>query len=183
MDLCISRSLSDRKGWRSSICDDFDTMKKKEEWKIFNKSDVTKGKKILSVRWVLKFKNDSRYKSRLVEKESNKLEGVEYHFSHSHVLNNIMIRILLSNSLNENNIIKIIDITKSFIEYDLEEDIYIHKTPGYNIVNGLTDEENNLLKFNKEVYGIVHSSKFFHRIITTLLSQNIGFEISIVDPI
>lgn len=70
---------------------------------------------------------------------------------------------------------KIIDITKAFLESDLEEDIYIHKPPGYNIVNGLTDEGNHILKLNKEVYGLVQASKCFYRRITTFLSENLGF--------
>ena len=134
-------------------------MKKKEVWKIVNKSDVPKGKKILSMRWVFKVKNDGRYRSRLVSKGFNQVEGVDYHFSHYPVLNNITIRILLSTSLNENYNIKIIDITKAFLESDLEEDIYIHKPPGYNIVNGLNDKGNHILKLNKEVYGLVQASK------------------------
>ena len=84
--------------------------------------------------------------------------------------------------LKENYNIKIIDITKAFLESDLEEDIYIHKPPGYNIVNGLTDEGNHILKLNKAVYGLVQASKCFYRRINTFLSENLGFEISRVDP-
>ena len=51
-------------------------MKKKEVWKIVNKSDVSKGKKILSMRWVFKVKNDGRYRSKLVSKGFNQVEDV-----------------------------------------------------------------------------------------------------------
>ena len=178
----FNNSLSDRKGWRESICDEFETMKKKEVWKIVNRNDVPKNKKILSMRWVFKVKNDGRYRSRLVEKVFNQVEGVDYHFSHSPVLNYISIRILLSLILKESFTIKIIDITKAFLESDLEEEIYIHKPPGYNIVNGLDEHTNQLLKLNKAVYGLVQASKCFYRRITTFLSKKLGFEISRVDP-
>ena len=73
------------------------------------------------MRWVFKVKNDGRYRYRLVEKGFNQVEGVDYHFSHSPVLNYISIRILLYLSLKEIFTIKIIDITKTFLEYYLEE--------------------------------------------------------------
>ena len=44
-DAWFNKSLSDRKGWRESICDEFETMKKKEVWKIVNRNDVPKIRK------------------------------------------------------------------------------------------------------------------------------------------
>ena len=106
------------------------------------------------MRWVFKVKNDGRYRSSLVSKGFNQFEGVDYHLSHYPVLNDISIIILLSCSLKEIFTIKIIDITKYFLESDLEEEIYINKPPGYNILNVLDEHTNQLLKLNKDIWII-----------------------------
>ena len=49
-------------------------------------------------------------------------------------------------------------------------------------MNGLDEHTNQLLKLNKEVYGLLQESKCFYRRITTFLSKKLGFEISRVDP-
>ena len=123
--------MSERKEWREAIEDEFETMENKNVWTIMNKNELQPNQNILQMRWVFKTKNDGRHRARLVAKGFKQIEGVDFIYSHSPVLTDITIRILLTLSMSKNYTLFSVDITKAFLESDLEEDNFISIPPGY----------------------------------------------------
>ena len=107
------------------------TMEGKIVWSIVDKKIVPKSKNVFNMKWVYKNKSDGRYRARLVSMGFKQKEGIDYLHSHSPVLNDSTIRILLSLSLKSEYSMVIVDITKAFLESPLDEDNYIYVPPGY----------------------------------------------------
>ncbi|KAA3464569.1 Retrovirus-related Pol polyprotein from transposon TNT 1-94 [Gossypium australe] len=87
-------------------------------------------KKIVGCKWVFKKKtgrnqNDTRYKSRLVAKAYNQVEGVDFHDVFSLVVKHTFIRALLALVALYNLELEQLDVKTAFLYEDLDEDIYI----------------------------------------------------------
>ena len=75
------------------------------------------------MKWVLKIKDNGRYRARMVAKGFLQLEGIDYDLSHSPVLVDSTFRILLVYYLQMKNVIMIsVDIKKAFLESKVEEE-------------------------------------------------------------
>ena len=82
-------------------------------------------------------------------------EGIDYLHSHSPVLNDSTIRILLSLILKSEYSMVIVEITKAFLESPLDKDNYIYVPPGYFELLDVEIDNNKVLKLNKSVYLLV----------------------------
>ena len=121
------------------------------------------------MRWVLKIKDNGRYRSRLFAKGFLQREGVDYDLIHSPVLCDITFRhLLFYHLLNPKTIIVKVDIKKAFLESKIEEEIYI-KTP--DILKTLDNNFKNTMfsKLNRSVYGLVQAAKNFYDVLTNYL--------------
>ena len=115
----------------------------------------------LGMRWVLKIKDNGRYRARLVSKGFLQREGVDYDLSHSPVLCDITFRLLLIyHLLNPKTIMVEVDIKKAFLESKIEEDIYI-RTPDILKTLDTTFKDTRFRKLNRSVYGLVQAEKNF----------------------
>ena len=114
--------------------------------KVEDESIVTRP---LGMRWVLKIKDNGRYRARLVAKGFLQREGVDYDLSHSPVLCDITFRLLLIyHLLNPKTIMVEVDIKKAFLESKIEEDIYI-RTPDILKTLDTTFKDTRFIKLNR----------------------------------
>ena len=106
-------------------------------------------KRPLGMRWVLKIKDNGRYRERLVDKGFLQREGVDYDLSNSPVLCDITFHLLLIyHLLNPTTMMVAVDIKKSFLESNIEEDIYI-RTPDILKTLDTTFKDTRFSKLNK----------------------------------
>lgn len=112
--------------------------------------------------WVLKIKDNGRYRERLVAKGFLQREGVDYDISHSPVLCDIsFLLLLIYHLLKPMTMMVEVDIKKSFLESKTEEDIYI-RTPDILKTLDTTFKETRFRKLKRSVYGLVQSSNNFY---------------------
>ena len=160
----------ERCNWREAIRDEINTMELKNVWTTVPKSEVDSIKKILTMKWVFKRKSKVKYRARLVAKGFQQVEGVDYIFSHSPVLTNSTIRMMLILSMSKGMSLMALDITKAFLESPLEDEVYINYPPGYKDIKGSSINKSTCLKLNKAVYGLVQASKCFYNRLTKYYS-------------
>ena len=123
----------------------------------------------LGMSWVLKIKDNGRYRERLVAKGFLQREGVDYDLSHSPILCDIKFRLLLIyHLLNPTTMMFEVDIKKEFLKSNIGEDIYI-RTPDILKTLDTTFQGTKLRKLNRSVYGLVQASKNFYDEITRYL--------------
>ena len=100
-------------------------------------------------------------------------EGVDYHDSHSPVLSEVVIRILLFVYLkNKDWKIQQMDIEEEFLEAKLDETIYVRLPKGLNLI---TKRERKWGLLNRSIYGLVQASRKFHLELNTYLTKELYF--------
>ena len=87
------------------------------------------GKKALHNKWVYRIKNEHDgskwYKARLVVKEFQQKEGIDYTEIFSPVMKMSIIRLILGMVVTENLYLEQLDVKTAFLHGDLEEDLYM----------------------------------------------------------
>ena len=152
-----------------TIKDELTTMIKKNVLFQVKEEDESAVTIPLGIHWVLKIKDNRRYRSRLVAKGFLQREGVDYYLSNSPVLWDITFRLLLIyHLLNTMTMMVAVYIKKAFLESNIEEDIYI-RTPDILKTLDSTFKETIFRKLNRSVYGLVQASKNFYDEITNYL--------------
>ena len=96
-----------------------------------------------------------RYKARLVAKGYTKKEGEDFFDTYSPVARLTTIRVLLSLAASHGLIIHHIDVKMTFLNGELEEEIYMDQPNGF-VANG---QEGMVRKLLKSLYGLKQAPK------------------------
>ena len=165
--------INERRKWRLVIKDELTTMIQKNVLSPVNVEDESAVTRPLGMHWVLKIKNNRRYRERLVSKGFLQREEIYYDLSHSPVLCDITFSLLLIyHLLNPTTMMVEVDIKKSFLESNIEEEIYI-RTPDILKTLDTTFKYTRFSKLNISVYGLVQAPKnFYYEITNYLQSKN-----------
>ena len=106
--------------------DEMDSLLVNQTWKL---TELPKGKKALHNKWVYRIKNEhdgsKRYKARLVVKEFQQKEGIDYTKIFSPVVKMSTIRLVFGMVAAENLHLEQLDVKTAFLHGDLEEDLYM----------------------------------------------------------
>ena len=119
---------------------------------------LPKDRKTIGCKWVFKLKKGvdgkvERYKSRLVAKGYSHMEGIDYHGIFSPVVKLVSIHIVLTLVALLDLELEKLDVKKSFLHGDLDEDIYMEQPKGY-----AQDHKGRLVcKLKKSLYGLKQS--------------------------
>ena len=100
----------------------------------------------------------------MVAKGFSQIPGLDFADKFSPVVNDVTFRVVLTQMIIEKWDAKIVDIDNAFLNGDLEHEIYITMLEGYaECVEQV--EENEALKLEKAIYGLVQAArKFFKKI-------------------
>ncbi|WZY94100.1 hypothetical protein YC2023_066429 [Brassica napus] len=166
------------KVWRDSVGDERDAMIRNDTW---YESDLPKGKKAVSSRWIFTIKylangEIDRRKTRLVARGFTQTYGEDYIDTFAPVAKLHTIRIVLSIATNLEWDLWQMDVKNAFLQGELEDEVYMHPPPGLEHLV----KPGNVLRLKKAIYGLKQSPRAWYRKLSTTLNGR-GFRKSELD--
>ncbi|GJX73549.1 zinc finger, CCHC-type containing protein [Tanacetum coccineum] len=139
-------------------------------------SDLPPGCKPLGCKWVFKRKMKvdgtiDKFKARLVIQGFRQKEGIDYFDTYAPVARISTIRLLIALAATHNLVIHQMDVKTTFLNGDLEEEIYM-KQPGRYLL--MTDMRHKVCKLIKSLYGLKQAPKQWHHKFDEVVLSN-GF--------
>ena len=120
------------------------------------------------------------YHARLVAKGFSQIPGVDFTDNYSPVVNDVTFRVVVARMLIENLKGKVVGIENTFLNGDLEHEIYMKIPEGYEVINQDVDKEDCLI-LQKAIYGLVQAARQFWKKIVDKM-QGGGFKLREADP-
>ena len=149
--------------------------------RVWDLVELPNGIKAIGCKWVFKTKKDSlgnieRHKVRLVAKGFYQREGIDYTETFSPVSKKDSFRIIMSLVAHFDFDLHQMDVTMTFLNGNLEEEVYTKQPEGFSSNEG----EHLVYKLKKSIYGLKQASHQwylkFHEVIASF-----GFEENIMD--
>ncbi len=161
----------DAKKWEMAMQEEYDSLVVNNTWSLV---PLPKGRKLISCKQVFKIKHGvdgevERYKARLVARGFTQTFGVDYNETFAHVTKFVSIRCILALATIEDMEIHQMDVKTTFLNGDLEEDIYMEQPEGFT-----QESEHLVCKLHKSLYGLKQSPKAWNQKLDVFL-KNIEF--------
>ena len=146
--------------WKEAINEEMESLLSNKTWKLV---DLPIGCKTIGCKWVLrrKLKLDGtidKYKVRLVAKGFKLKENVDFFYTYSPVTKVTSIRLFIAIAAIHNLKIHQMDVKITFLNGDLEEEIYMDQPQGFV----QPCHENKVCKLTKSLYGLKQALKQWH---------------------
>ena len=121
--------------WKEAINDEVESILQNHKWELV---DLPPASKPLGYKWIFKKKMKAdrsidKYKVRLVIKGYKQKEGLDYFDTYSLVTRISSIRMLIAITAIHNLEIHQMDVKTSFLNGDLDEEIYMEQPEGFSI--------------------------------------------------
>lgn len=163
--------------WRKAMEDEIAALERNNTW---NLVDLPPSKKTVGCKWVykIKYKADGsidRYKARLVAKGYTQTHGIDYMDTFSPVAKVTTIRTLLAVAAARDWHLHQMDVNNAFLNGDLEEEVYMQLTPGFEGKKG-----GQACRLMKSLYGLKQASRQWNAKLNSAL-QAMGFKQAISD--
>lgn len=138
--------------WRKAMTEEINSHFQNHTWDLVNKTNVSN---VVGCRWIftIKRKPDGSidiYKARLVAKGYNQRPCIDYHDTFSPVVKPATIRIVLSTTVSRDWPLKQVDVTTTFLQEHLHDEVYILQPPGFQD----KDNPSAVCKLRKAIYGL-----------------------------
>jgi hypothetical protein len=121
----------------------------------------------------------TRYKARLVARGLTQEKGVDYHETVAPIVRLVFIRTLLALAAYNDWEVEQLDVVTTFLEADIEEEIYMRLPEGFRHID--INGEERVLLLKKSLYGLKQAPRNWNKTITSWLEEY-GFSKSKVDP-
>nr|KAJ0189167.1 hypothetical protein LSAT_V11C800436000 [Lactuca sativa] len=144
-------------------------------------ADLPPGCKALGCKWILKRKmkldgSIDKYKAKLVIQGFRQKEGIDFFDTYAPIARISTIRLLVALAAIHNLLIHQMDVKTTFLNGDLDEEIYIKQTEGF-VIHG---NEHKVCKLKKSLYGLKQAQKQWHQKFDDVVLSN-GFALNQVD--
>ena len=96
--------------------------------------DCPNDHRLVGCRLVFNVKRNGVYHARLVAKGFSQIPGVDFTDNYSPVVNDVTVRVVVARMLIEDLKGKVVDIDNAFLNGDLEHEIYVKISEGYDEV-------------------------------------------------
>jgi hypothetical protein len=150
-------SSPDADFWKEAIRSEMDSIMSNATWEVVERPY---GFKPIGSKWVFKKKlrpdgTIERYKARLVFKSYSQKEGEDFFDTYSPMARLTIIRVLLSLVASHGLLVHQMDVTTTFLNGELDEEIYMEHLVGF-VANG---QEGMMCKLLKSLYGLKQAPK------------------------
>ncbi|WVZ51699.1 hypothetical protein U9M48_002814 [Paspalum notatum var. saurae] len=168
----------DADNWKEAVQNELDSILSIGTWELTKRPY---GCKPVGCKWVFKKKlrpdgTIEKYKARLVAKGYTQKEGEDFFDTYSPIARMTTIRVLLSSAVSYGLIIHQMDVKTTFLNGELEEEIYMEQPDGF-VVKG---QESKVCKLLKSLYGLKQALKQWHEKFDTTL-RSAGFAVNEAD--
>jgi Reverse transcriptase (RNA-dependent DNA polymerase) len=165
--------------WREAMSHELNALANNKTWTL---APHPSNQRIIGCKWVYKTKRNpdgsvERYKAHLITKGYNHEIGIDYVDTYSPVIRATTIRAILSLVVSSNWPIKQFDITNTFLNGDLNEQVYMHQPQGF--INFSHSDYVCLLY--KSLYDLKQAPQAWFQKLSDSLLQ-LGFKSSSYDP-
>jgi hypothetical protein len=158
--------------WRKAMDEEMKAHRDNGTWQVVKKPA---GAHVLPTKWVLRQKDDGRFKARLVARGDLQREE-EYFETYAPVARETTIRIVMAITAKEDFKWEQLDVKTAYLNGDVDTEIYIAPPKGYENEFG-----DCVLKLKKALYGLKQAGLKWNETITKYLCS-IGFKQSAHDP-
>ena len=164
--------------WKEAINSEVESILSNHTWKLVN---LPPGNKLLQCNWIFKriMKADGaidKYKARLVVKGYKQREGLDYFDTYSPVTRITSIRMIIAIAAVYKLEIHQMDVKTTFLNEDLEEEIYLEQPEGFIILG----QEQKVCRLIKSLFGLKQAPKQLHAKFDEVMLSN-GFKINKCD--
>lgn len=152
------------KQWKAAMKEEMNSLKKNETWEIVNLP------KELENKWVYKLKKKAdgsidRYKARLVVKGFTQRPGIDYVETFSPVVKFTSVRAILTVAIAAGMKLYQFDIKTAYLNGNLEEDIYMKQSKGFE------DGSEKVCKLKRALYGLKQSARSWNKKFLKVLTK------------
>ncbi|KAH9667197.1 retrovirus-related pol polyprotein from transposon RE1 [Citrus sinensis] len=138
--------------WKKAMEDEYHALMKSKTWTLIPNNHNCK---LIRNKWIYKVKENSdgsinKYKARLVAKGFLQTPGLDFNETFSPVVKAATIRITLTMAVNNDWLLRQVDINNSFLNDDLTEAVYMPQPEGFEDKN----KPNYICKLEKALYGL-----------------------------
>ena len=137
--------------WHNAMQDEMRSLQENHTWELVT---PLKEKKVLHSKWIYKIKEEPkggrRFKARLVAKGFRQVAGVDFTEIFAPIVKISTIRLVMKLAANRNLHIEQMDMKTAFLHKDLEEEIYMKQSQGFEV----KDKESYVCKLQKSLYGL-----------------------------
>ena len=164
--------------WKEAIKSEIDSILHNHTWELV---DLPSGCKPLSSKWIFKRKRKvdgsiDKYKTRLVIKDYRQTEGLDYFDTYSPVTRINSIRMVLAIAALKDLEVHQMDVKKTFLNGDLNEEIYMEQPEGFSAPG----QEMKVCRLVKSLYGLKQATKQWHEKFDNVMLSH-GFKINECD--
>ena len=167
--------------WRAAMQSEFESICENDVYTPVHISEVPRGRRILTARWVYKKKlgidnQVVRYKARWVARGFQQIYGQDFDETYAAVVKGASYKLLLAIAAMTGALCHLMDVKTAFLNGILEEDIYIMPPEGFE---GHFPKD-HVLKLTKTLYGLKQSPRqWYKRLKDLFVSQ--GWKVSFWD--
>ena len=161
-------------------------------WRHHQKNTIPENRLLIGAKWVFKVKKNGTYRARCVVLGFPQIPGVVYTVNFSPVVNDVTLRAALIITLQKRWSRLTLDFQMAFLESDLEEDIFMKLSPGYEKVladlgadfKDILDVLDNktICELKKTIFGLVQAALMWYKKISDILVKKLSFKKNRKDP-
>jgi hypothetical protein len=158
--------------WKKAMDEEMAALDKNDSWDLV---EFSTGRNLIGNKWVFKNKLNAKgkvekYKAQLVEKGYSQVEGIDFGEIFSSVAKLTSIRFMLFVVVAFDFEVEQMDVKKTFLHGDLEEEIYMKQPEGF-VVKG---KKELVCKLKKSLYGLKQSPRMWYQKFDTYM-LGLGF--------
>ena len=154
----------EKEQWLKAIQSEKDSLMKNDTW-VYVDEEVTKGKQVLTSRWVFSVKADGKFKARLVAKGcQQKADSVDFKEVFSPVVETMSARTLIAIAAQKNYQIRTFDVKTAFLYGTLETETFMRVPEGFN-------ELGKVCLLKKSLYGLRQAPQRWNKRLTDFLKS------------
>ncbi|CAI7760823.1 unnamed protein product [Closterium sp. NIES-53] len=160
----------DAEEWKKAMESELKSIEENDSWELV---ELQKGRKAITSKWLYKIKSDADgriecYKSRLVAKGYQQREKVDYKELFVPVVKPTKLRTLLAGAAIKGWLVKQMDVTTTFLNCILEEEIFMAQPEGFD------DGSGKVWQLKKALYGLKQAPRQWYLKLREVLEE-IGF--------